>query len=117
MAFSRGRSLLEPPRPRLPGPRAARRPRADRRPAPSGRSTASTAARIDDKFVELVRAGLSDVLAQQAFRDAVAELTDEDVLQCAEVLRAAVASEVLVAPTGSTRGVRRNSTTGEIERF
>jgi hypothetical protein len=73
---------------------------------------------MDDELVELVRAGVSDFLAQRALQAAVADLSDEDVLQFGEELRVAFGGGPgLTDASGNTRGVRRNPTTGQPERF
>jgi Helix-turn-helix domain len=99
---------------------AARRanPRTGRA-ARSGRSTTLPApAHDDDELVELVTSKASQLLAERGLAAAVEQLSDDEVWAAMQELRIAMdGGRGVTAPTGSTRGVRRNPTTGETERF
>jgi hypothetical protein len=73
---------------------------------------------VDDELVELVRAGLSDMLAARALQAAVDELDDEDLARFADEMRVAFGGGPGVTDAfGNTRGVRANPSTGNPERF
>jgi hypothetical protein len=111
------------PRPSA-GSRAGRRPRPPRiRPVDAGPRQARSGApgalgAVDDELVALIAVQASALLAERCLQAAVAQLSDDEVWDIAQAIRVAFdGGQPLVAPTGSTRGVRRNPQTGQPERF
>jgi hypothetical protein len=109
------------PKPRQAGMRAARAAKLAGSPAqgrsvrPSGRPSPEA---VDDELVGMVRTAALDLLAERGLEAALEQVPDDELLLAMQELRIALdGGRPLTSPTGSTRGVRRNPTTGETERF
>jgi hypothetical protein len=73
---------------------------------------------VDDELVELITTQASELLAKRRTAQELAQLSDAEVWDIAEAIKVGFSGgQPLVASTGSTRGVRRNPDTGQVERF